>query len=151
MSLFGRFLQVFRLESSLATGQQNKKGISNMNAENSTELTRSGRISRMPGQKKLLRSLEVMESAKRLVATAAINKLFETNYFDICTLNSVMELIDARRGGDSYKMLHALHCIHYSKMDPDLVELIPDLVNDCLRQQSNVQFSSIRALDGVDL
>lgn len=79
----------------------------------------------------------------------AIQNLFERNYFNICALDSALDLVGARQGGDAYRMLHALHCVDYSKMDPELRARIPHLVNECLRQQSNVIEATEVALNGV--
>lgn len=46
-------------------------------------------------------------------------------------------------------MLKALHCVDYAKMDPQLREKIPHLVNECLRQQDNVLEATDVALQGV--
>lgn len=92
-----------------------------------------------------------MEQTKKLVVTAALGKLFDESYFCICTLNNVMDLIGSRRDGESYKLLRALHCIHYSKMDQDLRDRIPMLVNECLRQKSNVSVAQDMAMNGVEI
>jgi len=46
-------------------------------------------------------------------------------------------------------MLHALHCVDYAKMSPELRERIPHLVNECLRQQDDVIAATDVALKGV--
>lgn len=60
-----------------------------------------------------------------------------------------MELIGARKGGQAYQMLHALHCVHYDKMPPELRARIPELVNECLRRKDDVDHATEAALQGV--
>lgn len=48
-------------------------------------------------------------------------------------------------------MLHALHCVHYEKMPPQLREKIPHLVNECLRQGDNIIDATDIALNGVQI
>jgi hypothetical protein len=79
----------------------------------------------------------------------AVQHLFEKNYFSICTLDKVIELVGARQGGEAYRMLHALHCVDFGKMDPELRARIPHLVNECLRQQDNIIDATDIALKGI--
>lgn len=90
-----------------------------------------------------------LPETKQLVVKQAIQNLFEKNYFSICQLDNALNVIGARQGGDAYKMLHALHCVDYSKMSPELRERIPYLVNECLRQQDNVIEATDVALKGI--
>ncbi len=90
-----------------------------------------------------------MPETKRLVVQAAVQKLFEKDWFDICTLDRLLTIVKSRQGGPAYDLLHALHCVHYGKMDPELRARIPQLVNECLRQQDNVVDAAEVALDGV--
>lgn len=79
----------------------------------------------------------------------AVASLFEKNWFDICTLDKLLKIIGARESGEAYKMLHALHCVHYDKMPPELRSRIPELVNECLRQTDNISDATEVALQGV--
>lgn len=90
-----------------------------------------------------------LPETKRLVVQTAVTKLFENKWFDICTLDKLLRVIGAREGGQAYDMLHSLHCIHYDKMPPELRARIPELVNECLRQQDNVSDATETALRGV--
>lgn len=79
----------------------------------------------------------------------AVRNLFDQNYFSICDLDKIIEIVGARRSGEAYKLLHALHCVNYAKMDPELRAKVPELVNECLRQQANVIEATEVALQGV--
>lgn len=92
-----------------------------------------------------------MPETKRLVVQTAVTQLFERKWFSISELNEIMELIGARTGGEAHQMLHALHCVHYDKMPPDLRARVPHLVNECLRQKDNVQDAAMTALHNVEI
>lgn len=79
-----------------------------------------------------------LPETKRLVVQTTVESIFKKDWFDICKLDSVLKIIGARPTGAAYNMLHALHCVHYDKMPPELRERIPHLVNECLRQQDDV-------------
>ena len=79
----------------------------------------------------------------------AIQNLFEKGHFSICTLDEVIQLVGARQGGDAYRLLRALHCVDFGKMDPELRARIPHLVNECLRQQDNIIDATDIALKGI--
>lgn len=90
-----------------------------------------------------------LPDTKRLVVQAAVTKLFDNKWFDICTLDKTLSLVGARQSGAAYDMLHALHCVHYDKMPPELRSRIPELVNECLRQNDNIVDATEVALRGV--
>jgi hypothetical protein len=83
------------------------------------------------------------------VVKQAVQKLFESGHFSICQLDKVLEVVGARQSGEAYRMLNALHCVDFGKMDPDLRARIPQLVNECLRQRDNVSDATQVALQGV--
>lgn len=90
-----------------------------------------------------------LPETKRLVVHTAVANLFENKWFSISDLSEIMELIGARKGGQAYQMLHALHCVHYDKMPPELRARIPELVNECLRRKDDVDHATEAALQGV--
>lgn len=92
-----------------------------------------------------------MPETKRLVVQTAVTQLFERKWFSISDLAEIMDLIGARKGSPAYDMLHALHCVHYDKMPPDLRARIPQLVNECLRERDNVQEAAMTALHNVEI
>ncbi len=122
-----------------------------MSVENLMELTTFGRTTSKKSGEEFFDAMASMEQTKKLVVTAALGKLFDDSYFSICTLNNVMDVIGSRRAGEAYTLLHALHCVHYSKMDQDLRDRIPMLVNECLRQRSNVSAATNTAMSGVQI
>lgn len=79
----------------------------------------------------------------------AVQKLFENSHFSICDLRNAMEIVGARKGGEAYTLLSALHCVDYAKMDPELRARIPQLVNECLLEADNIVDAADVALKGV--
>lgn len=151
MAFWQRFRVAWRLVSQLDTGSQNKSGAWNMNVENSTALALFGRTLKPSGEQKLFADVAVMESTKQMVVTAAVKNLFETNYFSVCKLDNIIELVGARAGGEAYQLLKTLHCIDYSKMQQALRDRLPLLVNECLRNANGVNAATEVALDGIRL
>lgn len=79
----------------------------------------------------------------------AVRKLFDQGHFSICELDKIIDIVGARQGGEAYKLLRALHCVDYAKMQPELRAKVPELVNECLRQQASVIEAAEVALQGV--
>ena len=46
----------------------------------------------------------------------AINRMFKSNYFDICTVDKCMKIIGSAKTAD-YDAMHTYHCVNYSAMD----------------------------------
>lgn len=151
MTFLWRWLRGLRPEYQSDTGSQKANGDSNMNAGNLRALTCGGRSTSSAESKIFCEAITSMNQTKRLVAVAALNKLFTSNYFSICTLDDVIDIVGARRAGEPYKLLSALHCIHYANMEPELREQIPLLVNECLRQKSNAAEAVEASLNGVSI
>lgn len=84
-----------------------------------------------------------MSDLKKLAALTAINNMLASNYFDICTIDKVAELLNIQRGGESYRTLSTLHCIHYAKMPAELRSAIPSLIEDVLGVAPAYQFATL--------
>ena len=72
-----------------------------------------------------------LPQVQRAVIATALDDLFKKQWFDICTLNSIMKITQTGRG-PAHKLLHALHCVHYVDMSSDVRDAIPALVRECL-------------------
>jgi len=92
-----------------------------------------------------------LPETKQLIVQTAVKDLFEKDCFDICVLDKLLKIIDARKAGPAYDMLRLMHCVHYDKMPADLRDRIPHLVNECLRQKENVMDATMVALNGVEI
>ncbi len=148
MTFFQRFLQAWRLASSSDTGSQNKNGEWTMSAADSMALTLYGHTLHTNGDQRLF-AASAMQSTKDMVIKAAVLKLFDNNYFSICCLDTVIDLVGARKDGDAYKLLRAMHCVDYSKMPNDLRARIPLLVNEVLLTTNDIDDAVKMATKGV--
>lgn len=73
---------------------------------------------------------------KMMAAQAALRKMVEGNYFDICTIDNVVKMLDVKPDRDTYQVLHTLHCVHYNQMPPELLEKLPELIHKALTSPS---------------
>lgn len=151
MTFLQRLQRVSRLGSLSATGRQKPRDDLNMNEENSTESTCFGQHSNQHYTESLPKSISALTGLKQQVVATAITNLLEKRYFSICQLNTCIELVGARKGGDAYKLLSALHCVDYEKMGKDLRDSIPLLINECLRNRENIIEATVVAMNGVDV
>ena len=78
--------------------------------------------------------LSGVPEVKQLVVSTALNKLFTSSHFSICTIDRVLEVLD-RKGlrSPAYAQLHALHCVDYQDMPEELRTVLPHLVNEALK------------------
>lgn len=85
---------------------------------------------------------------RRLVVQQALDRLFSSRFFSICVIQDLMKLVGAAPQSEAYRMLRALHCVHYEDMQPELIERLPHLVNECLRPRGRCVATDI-ALHGI--
>lgn len=74
----------------------------------------------------------------------ALNHTLKSSYFDVCALDKAAKLLDVNPKGEAYDTLHAIHCVHYDKMPPQLREAIPDLIKQCLGREITYQFTHLK-------
>jgi len=80
----------------------------------------------------------MMDEIKKLTVATAMRKMFKDGRFNICTVDNCLVLAGHARGagGDSYKVLSALHCVDFSDMPAELGAKIPALIADCFSGMS---------------
>lgn len=66
----------------------------------------------------------MMDDFYRQAAVAALKKMFAGNYFDICRVDSVLKLTGCIPNRKDYEALHALHCVHWTDMTPELRSMV---------------------------
>lgn len=78
----------------------------------------------------------------------AITEFNSREWFNICTINDLKEnlgfMLDLP-GQIAYDKLYSLHCVHYSKMHPDVLREIPQLMGHILNCYNNGPFSQVGA------
>ena len=87
-----------------------------------------------------------MSDLKQQIALTSLNNMMDKGYFDICTVDSVAELLGVNAKGDAYSMLRPLHCVHWDKMPPEVREAVPGLIQECLGVAPVFKFKTLEAL-----
>jgi hypothetical protein len=88
-----------------------------------------------------------MSDLKQMSALTSLNSMMHKGYFDICTVDSVGELLGIKpREADAYLILRPLHCIHFNRMPQELRDAIPSLIQECLGVAPVFQFRTLDPL-----
>ena len=84
-----------------------------------------------------------MTDLKQLSALTALNSMMAKDWFDICTVDRVAELLGVSCGGsEAYKILHPLHCVAWAKMPQELRDAVPGLIQECIGIAPQYQFKT---------
>lgn len=94
-------------------------------------------------------------SFEKAVVAQAIDKLFnKERHFSICTVDEIAKILGVNaEAHPSYKLLHALHCVHYADMSPEILRELPMRVLDVLRPGTGVNaalFAHALCAEGSD-
>lgn len=54
---------------------------------------------------------------KERVIKTSLAKMFTDSHFSICTIDDCMKVAEVKAEQEVYNMLHALHCVHWARMD----------------------------------
>ncbi|EYS89548.1 hypothetical protein CF68_33275 [Cupriavidus sp. SK-4] len=71
-----------------------------------------------------------MTALEKQVIEAALRKMFAQGHFSICTVDSCLGLLNIPKGGKTYQLLHALHCVDFSDMDRELAHAVPSMIGE---------------------
>jgi len=71
-----------------------------------------------------------MNETTRLVLGTSMRDMFAKGYLNICTVDKCMEIAGMVRGGPTYKLLAALHCINFKDMPPELQSKITAMIGE---------------------
>ncbi len=112
--------------------------------------TRSGLTLLPPLQAESLPSVASLPETRRLVAEAAINRLFTERHFSICSLDELIKLTGAQRGSDAYRLLRPLHCMDWADMTPELRERVPLLVREALATNQWARDAAVTAMSALE-
>lgn len=77
-----------------------------------------------------------MSELKVMAAEAALKKMVQGSHFSICTLDTIIKMMEVNPDRDAYNILHTLHCVDYNLMPPELLQALPDLIATILRPPS---------------
>lgn len=70
------------------------------------------------------------DDIKRMAVETIMDRLFNASaWFDICRVHDIGEMLGVNpRNHADYNVLHAMHCIHYNTMRPELRNALPEMV-----------------------
>lgn len=73
-------------------------------------------------------------SFEAAVLEQAIKKIFTGRHFSICDVDDAAELLGVNpKQHPNYKLLNALHCVHFSDMSKEILNGLQEKVAECLR------------------
>lgn len=111
---------------------QNENSTENITMRKDTQMV-CGTLQAPSSAQNLSTALAQLDETTMLVAKTAMAKLFTKGHFDICIVRDVMEITSlGRQSHPNFKLLHALHCVSYNEMPPELRNKIPQMVNELL-------------------
>lgn len=73
-----------------------------------------------------------MDELKVLVASTALKDMLRRGWFSICTIDDINKVTKNVPDREAYDMLHALHCVPFKDMPPELQRGLPLLVHRAL-------------------
>lgn len=71
---------------------------------------------------------------KTTIALTVVTKMLKGSHFSICAIDNACGLIGARNSGPAYKMLYALHCVHFDEMPVEVLDSLPALMREVFSQ-----------------
>lgn len=148
------FQQLLRLASRSASASaptcEKPTENSNLKKDDPMASTRSGPTLLLPSQPASWPSVAHLPETKQLVAQQAISRLFTERHFSICALDEVIKLTGAQRDSEAYRLLHTLHCVNWSDMDPALRDRVPLLVREALLTNQWARDAAATAMSALE-
>ena len=70
---------------------------------------------------------------KARIAERRIVEMLHETFFSICAVDDALRYLEtSKQCPQSYAILHGLHCIHFNEMDKEIVDILPELINNVL-------------------
>lgn len=80
------------------------------------------------------------DETRALVAITALNNMFESGHFSICTIDSVAKVLGVIPDAEAYETLRPLHCVDWQKMPKALRDRVPGLIQQALMGDARFKF-----------
>lgn len=77
-----------------------------------------------------------MSDLKLLAVQASLTKMLSDKYFNICTIDNIVEMNNLKPDREAMAILNALHCVNYNQMPAELLNALPDLIARVLQSPS---------------
>ena len=92
-----------------------------------------------------------MSQLKILAAEAALKKMAQSSHFSICTIRTIVEMLNLKPDREAMSILATLHCVDYNQMRPELLQALPELIATVLQSPSFDAFRLNIISDGRSL
>lgn len=84
------------------------------------------------------------------IARLQLEKILGGSWFSICDLDSLANLLDINiQQHHKYPELRAMHCLHYSKMSPELKAYLRDTILEVLSMEPILYMASPKVPLGI--
>lgn len=77
-----------------------------------------------------------MNDIQTMAARAALKKMTNDGYISICTINDILKMAKRVPPAEEYEILHTIHCVSFSQMEPELIRGLPLLLQRVLGGES---------------
>lgn len=75
------------------------------------------------------------------IAITAINTMMKRSFFSICAIDKAAKVLGmTMHRGPAYNALHALHCVDFADMSPNVRRAIPEMIKECFSESDVFQF-----------
>lgn len=72
-----------------------------------------------------------LQQTTALVVNASLNDMVSKGWVDICTIRTLLKVLDMIPPQKEFELLQALHCVNFSVMPDELKQRIPGLLAAC--------------------
>lgn len=84
------------------------------------------------------------------VINASLKKMRDQGWFCICTIDKILKVTKSIPNSEDYKLLHLLHCVHFSEMSSTVKRELPDMINRvCFGESLDFQVVSMSNHNGL--
>lgn len=73
-------------------------------------------------------------------AKMAIDKMYQKGFFDVCTVDSCMKLMEVRMTSYTskvYAKLRVIHCVHFQDMPEGVFDRLPNMISEIFLEGPN--------------
>ncbi|WP_420213456.1 hypothetical protein ACN8ZM_40295 (plasmid) [Burkholderia aenigmatica] len=85
----------------------------------------------------------MLSEIDQMIIVASLNKMVETGFFDIITLERCLELAAISAPDNVMKRFHALHCVKFRNMPEKLRTAVFESIRSCFQEASSRPFDDL--------
>ena len=76
-----------------------------------------------------------VDEIQKMAARAALDKMLMDGYLCICTIDNILKMTGGIPNAKDYEILHLLHCVRFSNMQPELLRGLPVIIQRVLNSE----------------